>query len=174
MVFIWHVLRKPVFSVFSNFEKIRYCPHFVRLSVRAATTFQWVDRSFPFMAQSIAYDPTAWTKEGIFVGPTVAPTGGVRSPISIHFHIKIRFYWYLRRVMSLMLDRVRRGSKCPPTQKVPSDPKSAPRPKKCPSDPKSSLRPKKCPPTIKSRYNQWSVKIRLPLTQWRIPSFFFL
>jgi hypothetical protein len=53
----------PIFSVFSNFEKIRYCPHFVcpsvRLSVRRATTFQGVDRSCSFMAQSIAYDPRA-------------------------------------------------------------------------------------------------------------------
>ncbi len=118
------------------------------LSVRAATTFQGVDLSCSFIAQSIAYGPRAWTKGGIFFGPTVAPTGGVRSPNSIHFHIKIRFYWYLRRVMSLILDWVGRGSKCPPTQrvpptqKVPLDPKSDPRPKKC-------SRPKKCPSTQK-------------------------
>jgi hypothetical protein len=31
----------------------------VRLSVRAATTFQGVDRSCPFMAQSKAYDARA-------------------------------------------------------------------------------------------------------------------
>jgi hypothetical protein len=108
----------------------------VRLSVCRATTFQGVDRSCSFMAQSIAYDPRAWTKEGNFFRPILAPTGGVRSLSSIHFHMKIRFYWYLRRVMSLMLDLVGRGSK------VPSDPNSAP-------DPKSVLRPKKCSPTQK-------------------------
>ncbi len=84
-----------IFSVFSNFEKIRYCPHFVCPSVCAATTFQGVDRACSFMAQSIAYDPRAWTKEGFFFGPILAPTGGIRSPNSIHFHMKIRFYWYL-------------------------------------------------------------------------------
>ncbi len=104
-----------IFSVFSNFEKIRYCPRFVCPSVCRATTFQGVDRSCSFMAQSIAYDPRAWTKEGFFFKPILAPTGGVRSPNSIHFHIKIRFYWYLRRIMSLMLDRVGSGSNVPPT-----------------------------------------------------------
>jgi hypothetical protein len=137
-----------MFSVFSNFEKIRHCPHFVcpsvRPSVRTATTFQGVDRSCLFMAQSINYDPRAWTKEGIFFRPILAPTGGVRSPNSIHFHIKIRFYWYLRRVMSLMLDRVGRGSKVPLDPKSVIDPKSAPT-QKVPPDPKSTLRPKKYP-----------------------------
>ncbi len=95
----------------------------VRLSVCRATTFQGVDRSFSFMAQSIAYDPRAWTKEGIFFKPILAPTGGVQSLNSMHFHMKIRFYCYLRRVMSLMLDRVGRGSEVLPTQKVPLDPK---------------------------------------------------
>ncbi len=51
----------------SKFEKIRYCPRFVCPSVCAATTFQRVHRSCPFMAQSKAYDPRAWTKEGIFL-----------------------------------------------------------------------------------------------------------
>ncbi len=139
------------FSVFSNFEKIRYCPRFVCPSVRRATTFYGVDWLGSFMARSIAYDPRAWTKEGIFFGPILAPVGGVWSPNSIHYHIKIRFYWYLRRVMSRMLDRVRRVAK------VPLDPKSA--------------------PTLKSRYTlwstytQWSEKIRLPVTQWRLASF---
>jgi hypothetical protein len=64
------------------------------------------------------------------------------------FYIKIRFYWYLKRVMSLKLDRVGRGSK------VPLDPKSTPHPKKCPStqsvpDLKSAPQPKKCPSTQK-------------------------
>ncbi len=123
----FYIERKVFFSVFSNFEKIRYCSRFVCLSVRPCLYyFSGVGRSYPFMAQSKAYDPRAWTKEGIFFGPTVTPTGGVRSPISIHFHIKIRFYWYLRRVMSLMLDRVRSGSKVPPTQKLPPTQKVSP------------------------------------------------
>ncbi len=58
-----------------------------------------------------------------------------------------------------------RPKKCPPTQKVSPEPKSALRPKKCPST-------QKVPPTQKSRCTQWSVKIRLPVTQWRLPSFF--
>jgi hypothetical protein len=44
--------------------------------------------------------------------------------------------------MSLMLDGVGRGSKGPPTQKVPLDPKSAPT-QKVPLDPKSPLSKKK-------------------------------
>ncbi len=88
------------------------------------------------------------TRKEFFFGPTVAPTGGVQSPISIHFHIKIRFYWYLRRVMSLILDRVRRSQKCTLTQNVPSTQKVPPT-QKVPSDPKSATRPKKCHPTQK-------------------------
>ncbi len=71
-------------------------------------------------------------------------SGGVRSPNSIHFHIKIRFYWYLRRVMSLMWDRVGMGSKVPPTQKSALRPKKHPSTQKMPLDPKNAPRPKKC------------------------------
>ncbi len=85
-----------------------------------------------------------------FFKPILAPMGRVRSLNSIHFHMKIRFYWYLRRVMSLMLDRVGRGSKVGVVKK--------------------GLRLKKCPSTQKN--TQWSVKIRLPVTQWWLPSFF--
>jgi hypothetical protein len=76
------------FSVFSNFEKIRYCPHFVRLlSVRNATTFH--DRLGPFMVRSIAYDPRIRMTKGIFFGPVLGLVGGVWSPIPFVFHIEI-------------------------------------------------------------------------------------
>jgi hypothetical protein len=44
-----------------------------------ASSLRGIDRSCPFMAQSIAYDPRTWTKEGIFFGPVLGPVGGVRS-----------------------------------------------------------------------------------------------
>jgi hypothetical protein len=53
------------------------------LSVCNATTFHGVDRSCSFMAQSIAYDPRAWTKEGIFFKTDPSPHG--RGPKS-KFH----------------------------------------------------------------------------------------
>ncbi len=73
----WEIIVLVLFSVFSNFEKIRYCLRFVcpsdRLSVDA-TAFHGVGRLGSFMAQSIAYDPRTWTKEGIFFGPVLDPT----------------------------------------------------------------------------------------------------
>jgi hypothetical protein len=42
-----------------------------------ASSLQGIDRSFPFMAQSIAYEPETCLKEGNFSGPVLGPTGGV-------------------------------------------------------------------------------------------------
>ncbi len=87
-------------------------------SVFLATTFQGVDRSCSFMAQSIAYDPRAWTKEGIFLKLILAPTRGVRSLNSIHFHMKIRFYWYLRRLWVWCWTGWGGGQNCPADPKI--------------------------------------------------------
>jgi hypothetical protein len=105
--------------------------------------------------------------------------GGVWSPNSVYFHINIVFDWYLRRVISLMLDREGRGQKWAESKSALHRPKSALRPKKCPW-PKKCPPIQKVPPTQKSRYTlwstytQWSVKIRLPVTPWRLPSFFLI
>jgi hypothetical protein len=138
-----------IFSVFSNFEKIRYCPHFV------CPCRYYFSGGWPILLVYGSID-SLWLQgmnQGrIFFRPILAPTKGNMSEKTVHFHMKIRFYWYLRRVMSLMSDRVgrvvnrpsdpksapdpksaSRPKKCPPTQKVPPNPKSAPRPKKCPS-----------------------------------------
>jgi hypothetical protein len=53
--------------------------------VRAATTFQGVDRSCSFMARSIAYDPRTLTTEEIFLGPVLAPRGGPEILFPLHF-----------------------------------------------------------------------------------------
>jgi hypothetical protein len=42
-----------------------------------ASSLQGIDRSCPFMAQSIAYEPETCLKEGNFSGPVLGPTGGV-------------------------------------------------------------------------------------------------
>ncbi len=107
----------------------------VCLFVCRTTTFHGVDRLGRFMARSIAYGPRTQTTEGFFFGPVLDPMGGVWSPNSVYFHINIVFDWYLRRVISLMLDREGRRSKVPPTLKSRY--------------------------TLWSTYTQWSVKIRL-------------
>jgi hypothetical protein len=78
-----------IFSVFSNFEKIRYCPHFVRTSVRPSP--QGINRACSFMVQSIAYGPKACTKEGFFCRTRPGPRGDILVKISLYFHVKIRF-----------------------------------------------------------------------------------
>ncbi len=94
-----------------------------------------------------------------FFGPFLDPMGGVWSPNSVYFYINIVFYWYLRRVISLMLDREGKGQKWAESKSAP-DPKSAP-----------TLKYRY---TLWSTYTQWSVKIRLPVTQWRLPSFLLI
>jgi hypothetical protein len=115
--------------IFSVFSRIRYCPHFVRLSVclsvcRLRYYYSW---GCPIGAIYGSVD-SLWPKDPNdrrnFFGPVLDPVGGVWSPNSIYFHINIVFYWYIRRVISLMLDREGRGQKwaesksAPPTQKV--------------------------------------------------------
>ncbi len=55
------------------------------------------------MAQSIAYNPRAWTKEGIFFRPILAPTGGV-------YIYENKILLVFKKVMSLMFDRVHSGN----------------------------------------------------------------
>ncbi len=108
----WRTLNLDFFSVFSRILSAR-CPSVL------ATTFHGVDRLGRFMGRSIAYGLRTLTKEGIFFRPVLDLMGGVWSPISFVFRMKIGFWWYLRRTMSLLLDRKRRGS--PGGSLIPSD-----------------------------------------------------
>ncbi len=110
IVFLAYFLEYAIVRTLS----VRPC---VRESVDA-TTFHGVDRLRRFMARSIAYGPRTQTTEGIFFGPVLDPMGGVWSPNSVYFHINIVFYWYLRRVISLMWTG-RVGDKSGRSQKVP-------------------------------------------------------
>jgi hypothetical protein len=106
--------------IFSVFSRIRYCPHFVRLSVRLSVCLSvrrsryYFSRGCPIRAIYGSID-SLWPKDPNdgrnYFGPVLDPVGGVWSPNSVYFHIKIGFYWYLRRVISLMLDREGRGQK---------------------------------------------------------------
>jgi hypothetical protein len=79
-----------LFSVFSNFEKIRYCPHFVRTSVDDSTP-QGIDRPRSFRTQSISYGPRTCTKEGIFCRTRPRTRRDILVQISLYFHVKIGF-----------------------------------------------------------------------------------
>ncbi len=63
--------------IFAPPFSIRYCPRFfVRPSV-TASSLQGIDRSCPFISQSIAYEPETCLKEGIFLGPVLGLTAVV-------------------------------------------------------------------------------------------------
>ncbi len=85
--------------LFSVFSRIRYCPHFVHLSVcLLCYYFAW---GWPNGAIYGSID-SLWPRTPItFFGPG---GGRIWSSISFEFHIKIGFYWYLRRTMRILLD----------------------------------------------------------------------
>jgi hypothetical protein len=80
-----------LFLAYFQFLKKYAIVRYVRTSVDVDNTPQGIDRSRSFSAQSIAYDPKACTKEGIFRRTSSAPGGGILVKISLYFHVKIRF-----------------------------------------------------------------------------------
>ncbi len=111
--------------------RIRFLPYFVCPSVRRPRYyFSW---GYPIGAIYGSID-SLWLKD----------------PISFVFHIKIKFYWYLRRSVSLML-----GS--PGVWFVSSD----------------QFMPSNLIRTLWSIYTQWAVKIRLPVTPVTASFIFF-
>jgi hypothetical protein len=76
-----------IFTVFSNFVKIRYCPRFVCLSVPLLLSMGLTD-----LARLWLNRPQGMNQGRNFFRPILAPTGWVRSPNSVYFHIKIGFY----------------------------------------------------------------------------------
>ncbi len=75
-------------TVFSNFEKnTLLSAHFpsVCMSVCNATIFHRVDRLGRFIAQSIAYDPRTWTKEGNFSDRSWTRWEGFEAQIPLYF-----------------------------------------------------------------------------------------
>jgi hypothetical protein len=94
-----------VFSVFSMFDTILSALCLVSVCLSQLLLFRGVDRSCSFMAQSMAYDPRVWTKEGVFflTGP-----GLWRRGLKSKFHTysyKNLILLIFKKTMSLIMDR---------------------------------------------------------------------
>ncbi len=91
-----------IFSVFSILEKICYCPRFLHLY---RYYFLGDLPILPVYGSIESLWPQGMNHARNLFRPVLDLVGGAWSSISFVFYMKIRFYLFLRRVMSLMLDR---------------------------------------------------------------------
>jgi hypothetical protein len=133
---------KRIFKFWKNTLLSALCPY-----VRRCYYFSWGWTIGAIYGSIDSLWPKDLDQGRIFFKASPGPDGRDLKSNFLCISYEIRFYWYLKRDMSRMLDREGRRSKrtqkVPPTQKVSPDPKSA--------------------PTLKSRYTLWST-----YTQWSV------